>query len=89
MRLIYAPRQRCSLVSCAQSYGGGRDIVGLGDSTLLKGQEFKRAPIFDDGLIEVRSGCSALVSVSPACPATLAAPFPCRWLGLDQGGTQR
>ena len=36
-----------------QSYGGGRDIVGLGDNTLLRGQEFKQAPIFDDGRIEV------------------------------------
>lgn len=40
---------------CLQSYGGGRDIVGLGDTTLLRGQEFKQAPIFDDGLIEVCS----------------------------------
>lgn len=39
----------------SQSYGGGRDIVGLGDTTLLRGQEFKQAPIFDDGLIEVCS----------------------------------
>ena len=38
-----------------QSYGGGRDIVALDDSTLLEGQEFRRAPIFDDGLIEVQA----------------------------------
>lgn len=40
-------------VPSPQSYGGGRDIVGLGDSTLLKGQQFTQAPIFDDGYIEV------------------------------------
>jgi len=44
------------LAGLLQSYGGGRDIVGLGDSTLLQGQEFKREPIFDDGLIEVWVG---------------------------------
>lgn len=27
--------------------------MGLGDRTLLKGQEFRQDPIFDDGLIEV------------------------------------
>ena len=42
-----------------QSYGGGRDIVGLDDTTLLQGQEFRQAPIFDDGLIEVLGlGCN-------------------------------
>jgi hypothetical protein len=30
--------------------------VGLGDRTLLKGQEFRQDPIFDDGLIEVGWG---------------------------------
>lgn len=48
---LSAPSCRAQLL-CAQSYGGGRDIVGLGDSTLLEGQQFKRDPIFDDGLIE-------------------------------------
>lgn len=43
----------CLTPPCPQSYGGGRDIVGLGDTTLLRGQEFKQVPIFDDGLIEV------------------------------------
>ena len=27
--------------------------MGLGDSTLLEGAQFRRPPIFDDGLIEV------------------------------------
>ena len=53
-REVAVPRSVRALVLLnLQSYGGGRDIVGLGDSTLLAGQEFKRAPIFDDALIEV------------------------------------
>ena len=50
-----------------QSYGGGRDIVGLGDDTLLKGAQFKRAPIFDDGLIEVPAPCSPFCVLAFPC----------------------
>ncbi|EFN52167.1 hypothetical protein CHLNCDRAFT_139349 [Chlorella variabilis] len=67
-REVTVPRNVRALVLLnIQSYGGGRDIVGLGDSTLLKGQEFKRAPIFDDGLIEVvgfGSGWHAAVTMA-------------------------
>ncbi|KAL4424008.1 hypothetical protein ABPG75_001309 [Micractinium tetrahymenae] len=53
-REVAVPRSVRALVLLnIQSYGGGRDIVGLDDSTLLQGQQFKRDPIFDDGLIEV------------------------------------
>lgn len=68
------PWQSC--ISCGptplQSYGGGRDIVGLGDTTLLRGQEFKQAPIFDDGLIEV---CSPLTAVWWRSPMMHAVPM--------------
>lgn len=59
-----------------QSYGGGRDIVGLGDQTMLRGQEFQHEPIFDDGLIEARLGA---VSRKKGCDGTAWQIWCRRW----------